>query len=154
MSLRERGLEHFLVGIRHSVVIRSSVNNGPVFSVLVDRIAQIALIVVEPFCNAVSQGVIVHAEGFDTGAVHILLGQDSFFQLSQDASLVRDEFGQADRLVPREVVGIGDGHLVFHRGTILAGDKDDAPGCTATINGSRCRILQHGNALDVIRVHE
>ena len=38
--------------------------------------------------------------------------------------------------------------------TALGGNEDDTVCCAGTINGSSCSILQHGNALDVVRIEE
>ena len=154
VRLGERGLEDFLVRIGDPIIIRCSVEDFPVLSVGVRRVAQVALVAVEPACDAVADGIVVHTEGLDAAAVDVHLRGDTLLELCHDAFLVRNVVRKTDRLVPGEVVGIGDRHFVLDSRTVLGGDQDHTPCSTATVDGGRSGVLQDGDALDVVRVDE
>ena len=154
MGPGEGSLEDFLIRIGDPVIVRGPVDELVILSIGIDRIAEVALIVVEPFLDAGTDGVEIHTEGFDPASVDILLGENALFELGENAFLVGDVVRQADRFIPGVVVGIRDRHVVLDGRTVFRRDEDDTPGGTASVDGCGGRIFQHGNALDVVRVHE
>ena len=59
--------------------------------------------------------------------------------------------GEFGRCVPAEVAGVADGG--FPVGTALGGNQNHAIGGAGAVDGGRCGILHHGDALDVVGVH-
>ena len=152
--LLESGLEEFLVRIGNTIIVRRSIDDFPVTAIYIGLVQGLAGSGVEPGSDLVGHVLEIHTESLDIGTIGIQLGGNTFLQLGQDAFLVRDVLRKTHRRIPGEVVGIGNRCAVFHAGTVLARDEDHTESSTRTVDGSGSRILQHGDALDVVRVHE
>src|SRR5690606_40541007 len=60
-------------------------------------------------------------------------------------------FRQSRCGVDKDIPGIGDVYFIILLPAFCS-NEDDAIRCSGSINGRSCRILQHGNGLNVLRI--
>ena len=106
------------------------------------------VVAVAPFLRIRQHLLEVHAEEFALIA-RAVVGLDQGAELRRHVGIVRQDGGR----FPGDVV------RVIHRGAIrfagrFRGDEDHTEGRTRTVDGGRCGVLEHGDALDVLRVEE